>query len=89
MQTTKSIIKGFTKHGVNQAIERGFKTSDILKIVREGTQVQAMGRYGAQTRYTLGGNTVVLNALGKIVTVYSTVPGTQNGLGKGYFVPFK
>jgi RHS repeat-associated protein len=89
VQATKSAITGFGKHGINRAIERGFKTPDILKIVKEGTPVQAMGRYGTQTRYTLGGNTVILNAQGKLVTVFSNAPGTANGLGKGFFIPFK
>ena len=62
-QVGLEVIKGFTKHGVNQAITRGFKVADILKIVREGKVVQATGRYGPQTRYTLNGNTVVLNCL--------------------------
>jgi hypothetical protein len=87
-KTGTSVIKWFTKHSANQAVERGFKTPDILKIVREGTPVEAMGRYGAQTRYTLGGNTVVVNAQGKVVTVFSNAPGTAKGLGKGHFIPF-
>jgi len=85
----KNVIKGFTRHAASQAVGRGFKTSDILKIVNEGNPVQAMGRYGPQTRYTLGGNTVVLNAEGKVVTVFSNAPGTANGLGEGFFIPFK
>jgi hypothetical protein len=85
----ESIIKGFTQHATNQAATRGFKTADILKIVKEGTPVQTMGRYGVQIRYTLGGNTVVLNAQGKIVTVFSNASGTANGLGKGFFIPFE
>jgi RHS repeat-associated protein len=88
-KTGLSVIKGFTEHAANQAIERGFKTADILKIVKEGTSVKAMGRYGEQTRYTLGGNTVVLNAQDKIVTVFSNALGTAKGLGKGNFIPFE
>ena len=89
VQATESVIKGFTGHATNQAITRGFKSADILKIVREGTPVEAMGRYGSQMRYTLGGNTVVLNAQGKVVTLFSNASGTANGLGKGFFIPFK
>ncbi|HLW29290.1 MAG TPA: DUF4258 domain-containing protein, partial [Brumimicrobium sp.] len=88
-KTSTSVIKGFTQHATNQAVTRGFKTTDILKIVREGTAVQAAGRYGAQTRYMLGGNTVVVNAQGKIITVFSNAPGTAKGLGKGHFIPFE
>ena len=85
--TAKTPISGFTKHAVDQAINRGFKTPDILNIVRNGNPVQAMGRYGMQTRYTLGNNTVVLNAKGKVVTVFSKLSGTRNGLGRGNFIP--
>ncbi|MGE0562551.1 MAG: RHS repeat-associated core domain-containing protein [Flavobacteriales bacterium] len=87
-QTTKS-INGITEHATHQAITRGFKPSDILRIVNEGTPVQAMGRYGPQIRYTLGGNTVVINSQGNIVTLYSSSQGSVNGLGKGFFIPFK
>ena len=41
-----------------------------------------------QTRYTLGGNTVVVNAQGKVITVFSNAVGTVNGLNKGHFIPF-
>ena len=87
--STDKVIKGFTPHATNQAITRGFKTADILKIVREGKPIEAMGRYGSQTRYTLGGNTVVINAKGKVVTVFSNAPGTSKGIGKSFFIPFK
>ena len=71
------VIKGFSKHGLNQAITRGFQTKDILNIVRNGSAVSAMGRYGTQVRYTLGRNTVVVNNSGKVVTVFSS---TKNGI---------
>jgi hypothetical protein len=71
------IISGFSKHGLNQAISRGFKTAEILKIVRNGNSVSAMGRYGSQVRYTLGQNTEVLNAKNQVVTVFSTA---KNGM---------
>ncbi|MCH8495678.1 MAG: RHS repeat-associated core domain-containing protein, partial [Balneolales bacterium] len=87
-KTSTSVIKGVTQHATDQAVTRVFKTADILKIVREGTPIQATGRYGAQTRYTLGGNTAVVNSQGKVVTVFSNAPGTAKGLGKGQFIPF-
>jgi len=58
-----------------------------LKIVREGTPIETMGRYGPQTRYTLGGNTVIMNAQGRVITVFSNAHGTAKGLGRGYFIP--
>ncbi|MCA6440921.1 MAG: RHS repeat-associated core domain-containing protein [Sediminibacterium sp.] len=78
-----NLLKGFTRHGINQSITRGFKAADILKIIREGKVVQAMGRYGSQLRYSLGGNTVVINAQGKVVSVFSEA--VKNG---GKFIPF-
>jgi RHS repeat-associated protein len=88
MNVAKGTMQGFTEHGAHQAITRGFKTVDVLTIVREGNAVEAMGRFGIQTRYTLGGNTVVVNAQGKIISVFSNAPGTLKGLGQGYFIPF-
>ena len=82
-------IRWFSKHAANQAMTRGFKTSDILKIVREGEAVTAIGRHGPQIRYTLVGNTVVVSSEGKVITVFSNYPGTRNKLGRGNFIPFK
>jgi len=78
-------ILGFGRHAVNQSITRGFTAPRILQIVRDGTAVQAMGRYGAQTRYVLGNNTVVINAKNILVTAYSTAKGTAKGLGRGFY----
>lgn len=82
-------LAGFGKHAVDQAITRGFKTQDILKIIREGNPVQAMGRYGAQVRCELSNNTVIINAKGKIVTLYSDAVGTAKGLGRGFMKIFE
>lgn len=84
-----TVIKGFTRHAMEQAITRGFKTVDILRIVREGTSIQAAGRYGSQIRYTLGSNVVVVNAYGKVVTVFNDFSGSSKGINKGFFIPFK
>ena len=82
-------IGGVKRHGVHQMITRGFKASDVLKIVKEGNPAEAMGRYGTQIRYSLNGNTVVLNAKREIVSVFSNMPGTKNGIGMGYINPFE
>jgi len=74
-------IEGVTQYVLNQVITRGFTSANILKIMREGSATSAVGRYGMQTRYVLGGNTLVLNAQGKIVTVFSSA---ENGI----FIPF-
>lgn len=85
------LIRGFTQHAAAEsAITRGFKTADILKISREGTAEVIRG--GAQIRYTLQGNSIVVQQTGriagKVVTVFSDSPGTRNGVGKGNFVPW-
>lgn len=91
-KTGNAVIKGFTQHAAAEsAITRGFKTADILKIAREGTQ--EVIRNGTQIRYTLQGNSIVVQQTGrnagKVVTVFSNAPGTAKGLGKGAFIPWK
>jgi len=82
-------ISSVSGHGVNAAITRGFKASDILKIVKEGTPVLRQGRYGPQWRYMLNGNTVIINATkNRLITVFSNFAGTANKLGAGKINPF-
>jgi RHS repeat-associated protein len=82
-------IESISPHAVNQAITRGYKTTDILQIVREGTPQLANGRFGPQWRYMYKGNTVIINATkNRVITVFSTNPGTKNGLGAGYIKLF-
>jgi len=81
----KGNIIEFTKHGFDQSISRGFKGRDILKIMREGKTIQSIGRYGPQTKYILGGNTVIIdNASSKVITVFS-----NDIKNNGYLIPFK
>ena len=67
-------FKGFTGHGVNQAITRGIGSETILNTIRNGTSLIATGRYGSQIRYFYEGTTVVISTTGrnagKIVTVF-------------------
>jgi hypothetical protein len=73
--------------GMDQAITRGFKPSNIAKIVKYGEAIPATGRYGSQLRFTLGGNAVIINSQGKIVTIFSNISGTRNRIGKGFMKP--
>ena len=80
-------IPQFVGHGAQRAAQRGFTPARISRVLREGTAVQATGRFGAQTRYTLGRNTVVIanegrNA-GQIITAFSDE--VVNGI-KGFWV---
>jgi len=67
-------FKGFTAHGVNQAITRGITSPTILNTIRMGEATLATGRYGAQIRYVYEGTTVVVETAGrnagKIITVW-------------------
>jgi hypothetical protein len=78
-------IPDFVAHAGARATERGFTPENIARVLKEGKPTQAMGRYGPQTRYTLGNNTVVVQTggrnAGKIVTVFSdqTVNGVKGG----------
>lgn len=67
-------FKGFTAHGVNQAITRGISSPTILNTIRMGNATLATGRYGAQIRYVYEGTTVVVQTAGrnagKVVTVF-------------------
>jgi len=76
----------FTAHGAKQAAERGFTPERIARVMLEGNPVEATGRFGAQIRYTLGENTVVIAKEGananKVITTYSSQ--TSNGV-KGHW----
>src|SRR5205085_40888 len=56
------IIESMSSHAVEQAITRGFRLAEILRIIKNGNPVLKMGRYGPQWRYMAGGNTVIVNA---------------------------
>ena len=89
-ETAPRTISSMSGHSVNQAITRGFKSSDILKIVKEGTATMGRSRFGnPQWRYMLNGNTVIIDAeKGRVITTFSNVRGTANKLGAGYINPF-
>ena len=92
INASSQAIRGFTQHAAAEsAITRGFKIGDILKITREGST--ELIRNGKQIRYTLQGNSVIVQQsgrnAGKIVTVYSNFPGTRKGLNRGFFILLK
>ena len=76
----------FTAHGAERAAERGFTPERIARVMLEGKSVTTSGRYGAQIRYTLGENSVVVAKEGtnanKIITTFNS--NTTNGV-KGYW----
>ena len=62
------IITGFTRHGLNQAINRGVSPAAMCDAVNNPIDVSE--RSNGTTRYTGSGAVVVLNPLGKVVTVW-------------------
>lgn len=79
------IISSMSSHAINQAITRGFKSSDILSIVKNGTATLARSKFGnPQWRYMKNGNTVIVNATNnRVITIFSNNAGTAQKLGAG------
>jgi hypothetical protein len=68
-QYTESIT-GFTRHGINQAINRGVSPLRILDAVRNPMAIQPQSN--GTTRYIGQSCVVVLNPLGGVVTCWGT-----------------
>jgi hypothetical protein len=83
-------VLSYSPHAVNQAITRGFTSKSMLDIYRYGRQTVKFGRYGVpQLHYSLKANTIVVNPFkGRVITIFSTNPGTSKGLGAGFFLNF-
>jgi RHS repeat-associated protein len=84
-------IDGITKHGVDQAITRGFTSSSIIDILKTGKPtLQTVNKYGKtveQIKYSKGGNNVIVEkATSKVITVFSKAKGTRKGLYRGNFI---
>jgi uncharacterized protein RhaS with RHS repeats len=62
------IITGFTRHGLNQAINRGVSPGAMCDAVNNPISVTE--RSNGTTRYTGAGAVVVLNPAGRVVTVW-------------------
>ncbi|WP_436516231.1 RHS repeat domain-containing protein [Ekhidna sp. To15] len=77
-------------HASQQAITRGFSPASIKHIIQHGSIQTKLGKgLTPQFHYSFGGNTVIVNSLnGRIITMFSSSPGTRNGLGAGNFIPF-
>ncbi|MFM0045467.1 RHS repeat-associated core domain-containing protein [Paraburkholderia sediminicola] len=62
------IITGFTRHGLNQAINRDVSPGAMCDAVNNPISVTE--RSNGTTRYTGAGAVVVLNPAGRVVTVW-------------------
>jgi RHS repeat-associated protein len=68
-----NVIKGFTKHGINQAISRdgvGVSGRAILEAVRN--PVSRISQGGGRTMYVGRDATVVVNSSGRVITTWAT-----------------
>ncbi len=61
-------ITGFTKHGINRAISRGISPSAIHGAVVN--PIQILPQADGSTRYVDAGAVVVLDPLGRVITVW-------------------
>ena len=61
-------VGGFTKHGINQVIQRGISPIDILEAINN--PIQVLLQPNGTTRYVGGGAVVVLNEARVVVTVW-------------------
>ncbi len=61
-------ITGFTRHGINQTINRGVSPGAICDAVSNPTVVRLMSN--GTTRYSGTSAVVVLNPLGQVVTTW-------------------
>jgi hypothetical protein len=61
-------ITGFTKHGINRAITRGVSPSAIRDAVVN--PIQILPQANGTTRYVGAGPVVVLDPLGRVITVW-------------------
>jgi RHS repeat-associated protein len=72
-------ITGFTRHGLNQVMNRGLTPQQILDAVRNPieriTQIDQFGR--TSTQYIGPNATVVLNPAGKVITAWGTGTGPR------------
>ena len=61
-------ITGFTKHGINQAIQRGVTPDRILGTLRN--PVKIVHQSGGRIKYIGQKATVVVNKVGKVITTW-------------------
>eukprot|EP01037_Dinobryon_pediforme_P009568 gene9568-9644_t len=75
---------GFTKHGINQAINRGVAPADMLDAVVNPLKI--IPQSNGTVRYIGESAVVVLNPAGKVVTVWADDPHAQDEYD-AYIVP--
>lgn len=72
IQIGRVVISGFTRHGLNQTINRGISPGAVVNTLRNPTSVQTFtsGANAGTTRYIGSQSTVVVNNQGRIVTTW-------------------
>jgi hypothetical protein len=72
IQIGRAVITGFTRHGLNQTINRGISPGAVVNTLRNPTSVQTFtsGANAGTTRYIGSQSTVVVNNQGRVVTTW-------------------
>ncbi|HYD54664.1 MAG TPA: hypothetical protein VEA99_18670 [Gemmatimonadaceae bacterium] len=64
-------ITGFTRHGINRAIQRGVNPTDMLNAVKNGEAITVIDDLGRVSyRYVGQRATVILNQAGKVISTW-------------------
>jgi hypothetical protein len=65
-------ISGFTRHGLNQTINRGIRPGAMVSTLRNPTSIRTFtsGPNAGTTRYIGPRSTVVVNSQGRIVSTW-------------------
>lgn len=72
IQIGRVVVTGFTRHGLNQTINRGISPGAIVNTLKNPTSVKTFtsGPNAGTTRYVGPQSTVVVNNQGKVVTTW-------------------
>ena len=85
----KGESRQYGDHAIEQSQKRGFSRENVERIIDKGKRIEKRSKYGeSQYLYNLGGNSVVTNTEGTVITVFSDAPATQLH-PQGYFKPIK
>lgn len=82
-QLAKKGILGFTVHGTEQMVSRGFTNEAVLKIVTEGVVKEVVYRGAPQIHYVLGQYRVAVEITGQNAGKIITIMGDWNVIKDG------
>ena len=74
----KGESRQYGDHAIEQSQKRGFSRENVERIIDKGKRIEKRSKYGeSQYLYNLGGNSVVTNTEGTVITVFSDAPATR------------